>query len=205
MNLPNIKNYINKKYFIEYLNIIKNYVFVSIFVFVVSFIIGITDAHLIKPLMDELIKNVASTPISTQSLFINNVTVDINIIISGIFFSIFALFSVFVNGMLMGYVSTITSFSHYILYIIPHGIFELPALILSLTTSLMITNIIIRFFQGIFLKDKNIKGQLHIYYKQIIAIFISIVIIVILLLIAAFIEANLTRLIAECIINYFGL
>ena len=68
-------------------------------------------------------------------IFINNMKASLLALLLGILFGIFPVFSAISNGYLIGYVSKITIKEEGILILwrlLPHGIFELPAIMISL-------------------------------------------------------------------------
>ena len=81
------------------------------------------------------------------------------------------------------------SFSQYALMLLPHSIFEIPALIISCAAGLKLFSILRRYIAG---DKENIKSEL-------INIAKSLIIILILTIIAAVIEGYLTPIIAKSI------
>lgn len=68
-------------------------------------------------------------------LFSNNVTTNFFGFLGGIFFGIFSLFNGIVNGFVLGFVLKLSILQRGVLSvwrILPHGIFEIPALLISL-------------------------------------------------------------------------
>lgn len=155
--------------------------------------------------MIEIIKNmvnsISTDGITFESIFLNNIQANLLIVTGGIFFSIFSFISLFVNGILIGFVGTLTPTLTFLLYVLPHGVFELPAIILSFTTALMITKLVIRLLKGIVSINLTLKGQIYMSKDLIKAIVMSLMIMVLLLIIAAFIEVYITPSLAEFILN----
>lgn len=116
-------------------------------------------------------------------LFNNNIIASFFGMIFGAFFGIFSIFNAILNGFILGFAASmsVTENGLWSLWrILPHGIFELPALFLSLGMGLRL---------GLFIfEKKTIKGISKIFKKSLKTF---IVIIVPLLLLAAIIEGIL--------------
>lgn len=116
-------------------------------------------------------------------IFFNNLKSSFFGMLFGIIFGIFPIFSTFVNGYFLGFVSnlTIKENSFLILWrLLPHGVFELPAIFISLTLGLKL---------GSFLFQKEKLESLRDYFKKSLMAFFLIVLP--LLVIAAIIEGIL--------------
>ncbi|MBI2045787.1 stage II sporulation protein M [Candidatus Pacearchaeota archaeon] len=115
-------------------------------------------------------------------IFINNLQSSFYGLVFGIFFSIFPIISIMFNGYLLGFVGLMSIKAEGILIlwkILPHGIFELPAIFISLGLG-------IRLGAYLFKKDKVPFRQIFI---SSIKTFVLVVIP--LLIIAAVIETSL--------------
>ncbi|MDK2929515.1 MAG: hypothetical protein PWP73_1114 [Methanococcus sp.] len=97
----------------------------------------------------------------------------------------FALINIAVNSYLLAYVFYLTNPLEFILLIGPHGIFEIPALILAATSGLVLSMSIIKKFR----KEKHYKD----YFKDSLRIFL---VSVLLFVVAAFVEVLVTYQIA---------
>ncbi|OED30286.1 stage II sporulation protein M [Methanosphaera sp. WGK6] len=181
----------------------KKYVLIAIVLFIISIILGVLFVDSFKPFLIEIINNlIEETPtIEFLSLFQHNLQANLLIMIGGIFFSVFSICTLMINGAVLGSLSTFTSLDVYLLYIIPHGIFEFTALFISFATALIITKLIIRMIKGIFYKELTVKKQLIQSLNLIKSIIMSVILVIILLIIAAFIETYLTTFIAETILS----
>lgn len=191
-----IREMFTKKYIYEYFNRNKNLIIVSVAIFLVSVILGVVFSENVKPIAMELIKRMLDEfPVETVSenatnLFLNNITANITIIAGGLLFSILSLFAIVINGILIGYVYSVTTPLIFFVGVIPHGIFELTAIILSLTGAFIITKIELKLIQALF--AKRLHEELEhskLYVKDVI---FTVIISVVLLVIAAIIEAAVT-------------
>lgn len=200
-----IRRYINMENFKTYLHMIKPYLVLSCLVFVIAFIVGIIEADAIGDFMNQIFTNMSrSVSLTFGDLFYNNIRVDFIIMITGLAFSVFSVMATFLNGMLLGY-----SFTHFKIPVllaltIPHGIFEIPALVLSLTVAFMITQVEINVLRAVFSDGKNINTVYIKSSKIIKVIFVTMVLICVLTAIAAFIEAYVTGYIGINFLKLFN-
>ena len=132
-----------KKQFSEAWNYIKeskNYIYVTIFLFTISIILGFIFSEKLsffKEIIKEILKQTEGLNTIEMIFFImqNNIQSSLLTIILGIAFGIFPLISIILNGTLIGYVLSITSQINgptTWLLLLPHGIFEIPAILISM-------------------------------------------------------------------------
>lgn len=116
-------------------------------------------------------------------IFQNNVLSSFFGFVGGFFLGIYTFFSIILNGYLIGYVSSLavssSGFSALFL-LVPHGIFELPAIFISLGLGL-------KFSSFIFQKNKEFAFRTFLFEGLRVFLFV----IVPLLIIAAIIEGSL--------------
>ena len=116
-------------------------------------------------------------------IFLNNIQSSFTGMILGFFFGIFPLLSTIANGYLVGFVSKFAveaqGFSA-LWRLVPHGIFELPAIFISLGLGLKF---------GTFMFHKNISETFRKFFWNSLRVFITIILP--LLIIAAIIEGTL--------------
>jgi uncharacterized membrane protein SpoIIM required for sporulation len=121
---------------------IKNYIYFSIFIFFFFAFIGF-----FIPLPEEFIKNLlenlAEIVSKTEGLnllglirfiFFNNLLASFSVFLFGVLFGIFPIISSAFNGIVLGFVASMSldHFGFFSLWrILPHGIFELPAIFIS--------------------------------------------------------------------------
>ncbi len=117
-----------------------NYIYFIVFIFVLSAVIGFVFASKFG-FIDRLLKDIlgeASDLNWIQMIFFimqNNIQVSFIAMLSGIFFGIFSIFNAAANGVVLGYVFSIVSAKagfFQLWRVLPHGIFELPAVFISL-------------------------------------------------------------------------
>lgn len=187
------KNFLRSNYFKSwnYLKGSKNFIFAIIGIFFLFFIIGFlipapeSVIQKIFELIQELLEKTENMGFLELFWFIffNNLKVSFFGMIGGIFFGIFPIFESFVNGYLLGFVAekTVTIDGIFSLWrILPHGIFELPAVFISLGLGLRLGLVIFR-RKG----QRNFKET----FGELFRVFVFVVIP--LLILAAIIESGL--------------
>ena len=116
-------------------------------------------------------------------IFLNNLQASFIGLIFGLFFGFFPVFFAVFNGYLLGVVASLTvsqeGFSS-LLNLFPHGIFELPAVFISLGLGLNLGAFIFQKDKKEFFK-KNVSNSIRVFFFVVIP----------LLLIAAIIEGSL--------------
>ncbi len=152
----------------------------------VGLIYPVLFADVIEKLIGEIVKKTEGMNFFQLLLFIfkNNASTAFFVIVLGIFFGVIPLMLGVFNGYVLGFVmnkSAEIGGAGVLLRILPHGIFELPALILSLGLGLKI---------GWFMFEKGNKLKRISYnFKNSIKVFIFVI--VPLLIVAALIETGL--------------
>lgn len=118
----------------------RRYVYAVALVFAASAVLGFSFADRFT-FFNDLLADIAEVTADLDYLeliwfiFSNNITSSISALFLGIFFGVFPLFNALFNGALLGYVySKAVVFEGYavIWRLFPHGIFELPAIFISL-------------------------------------------------------------------------
>jgi uncharacterized membrane protein SpoIIM required for sporulation len=141
-------------------------------------------------------------------LFINNEASGILTYVGSIFFGIFAVVSLAYNGVNMGMLGQLFSQMvpngglKYIVYLIPHGIFELTATVLESAAGIMLFLFIWRFVRAWMSKETNGASDAFEKSKKIlIQSLIIMIFTTILLIIAAPIEAYISVPFSEMIVG----
>ncbi len=203
INNFNLKNQYEKSF--SYLKESKNYIYFIVGVFFLFAFIGFffndLIIYLIKFLfginLEEKIMNFIKNLIEQTKglsqfelivyIFKNNVLASFTGMILGIFFGIFSIILVIFNGYLLGFVALISVKNEGILILwrlFPHGIFELPAVLISLGLGLKLSTFIF--------KEEKVK-MFKDYLINSLRVFLFIIIP--LLIIAAIIEGILIFLV----------
>ncbi len=194
----------SKKFIKEYFNRNKILILLSATIFIVSILIGAIFHNTFQAFATEIIKKmIEEIPLNSVSesaigLFMNNVKANLIIIFGGLFFSILSTFSMIVNGILIGYVFTLTNPLVFFVGIAPHGIFELTGIVLSLTGAFIITKMEIRIIQALF--RRNLRNELENVKISVMDLIFTIIVSIILIIIAAIIEAAITPILLNMVI-----
>jgi stage II sporulation protein M len=177
-----------------YIKKAKNFIYVAIGIFLFSSLIGffITPPEIISEKIFEFIKNLLAQTEGMSAgrlisfIFFNNLQSTFFALIFGIFFGIFPAITAFANGYLVGFVASIASQEGNILELwrlFPHGIFELPAVFISIGMGLKL---------GTFIFQKDKIKSFKDYFLNSVRVFLLVVLP--LLIIAAIIEGSLIAL-----------
>ena len=190
---------------VESLSDNRKLIIVMAVLFVVCFIgAWIFSSDSVSSSVDQIQNMSASSPGMDQGtgpveLFINNEVGGILTYVGSIFFGIFAVVSLVYNGVNLGLFGQLFSQLipnggiRYIVYLIPHGIFELSATILQSAAGIMLFLFIWRFARA--LLSSEIHGVSEAFEKTKKVLIQSLIIMIfstILLLIAAPIEAYIS-------------
>ncbi len=176
----------------EFLREIRWYFFASLAIFVFFFLVGFAYPMFFREEIIDILSNLGSsiegkdTASIITFIFFNNTQASFFAFASGIVIAIFPVLVLIFNGYLLGFVGNAVVAQEglgELLKILPHGIFELPAIFFS-------TAIGIKIGVDMFRKDKG--KMLKHNYSEGLRFFISVVIP--LLIIAAIIEGVLIAL-----------
>ena|SRR3972149_4548132 len=187
------RNFLAKNYSESwnYLKESRKFIYAVVILFLVSFLVGFfvpapeKITELIRSFVEKLLKETEgmSQFELMRFIFLNNLKSSFSGIVFGAFLGIFPIVSTMLNGYLVGFVSMVSAKSGgiFVLWkLLPHGIFELPAVFISLGMGL-------KFGTFAFQKDKS--GSFISYFFNSLKVFLLIV--MPLLIIAAAIEGSL--------------
>lgn len=174
----------------KYLKESKNFIWIILGLFLISILIGFfispptSISEKIMQYLSELLEKTSgmSSLELTKFIFLNNIQSSFFGMAFGVFLGIFPLIYTFVNGYVLGFVASMSVQTSGILSlwrIFPHGIFELPAVIISFALGLKIGLSLFKRNQNVFLE----------YIKKSLKVFLLIILP--LLIIAAIIEGLL--------------
>jgi stage II sporulation protein M len=124
----------------SYIGDSKHYIFISIILFLFGALIGVIFKESLSPTINEILKDLldktSGLDLFEMIFFIlqNNLQSAFLSILAGILMGIFPIVSDITNGIILGYVlskaSEVSGFTSW-WRILPHGIFELPAIFIS--------------------------------------------------------------------------
>ena len=187
----------------------SHYLFITAVAFVallvISFLVGFINKDLSANIMDWFAQQVAQLGVvsidgkfSVIALFFNNSRSMANAILLGFIpFIYFSAISLGTNAMLIGlfaavYVNEGKSLLTYLCGILPHGIFEIPALIIALSCGFYLCETVTDYFRS---REKGIVSQA---IRNILPVYLCIILP--LLLLSAIVETYLTPVILQAIL-----
>lgn len=177
----------------KYIKESRNFILIAIAIFFVFALIGFfipapePIAKEILKFIQEIIEKTKdmSTGELTAFIFLNNLQTSFFVMIFGFLFGIFPTILAAVNGYILGFVASLSveNQGFFVLWrIFPHGIFELPAVFISLGLGLKLGSFIFKKEKMFFLKE-YLLNSLKVFF----------LIVVPLLIIAAIIEGILVQ------------
>ena len=208
----------------------KTLLLISILLFVIPMLIGYFCANeiseYVKPIVDAFEQQVedGTVTLTTHSLFTNNVTVAFILYALAALGGVFGAIILANNGLFIGYYGVNFDIWAYLVLTLPHGIFEIPAIIIATTGGFVLLSFMLKFIWNLispdlsyldifdpYFSDVKITPKQRVYaafkknQDKIKESFILLCISVVLLIIAAFIEANVTLPLASWLFSMFGL
>ena len=182
----------------------KKMILVFYAIFFISFILS---AALVGGHMENVIDDTPDSAggskdgnVTATELFIHNELGGIGAYIASILFGIPAIIEIIYNGVSLGLTGALLShfmpkgWIQYIIYLIPHGIFEFTAMVIQSVAGILLFLFIVDFLKGLIRSEKNgFKEKVIFSYeennKRFIQSMVLMIFCTILLLIAAPIEA----------------
>ena len=207
----NVKNLLNNRYYVNYKGIFVNlyrrnkvFLYVSSGIFLVSLIVGVVGPFISGYFHNYMINltlnyfsDIRGDSPKTLSIFLNNSTLAfLYLYIGGFGFGIISTLQLIKIGLLTSFISVVYPKS--IIYLLPHGIFELSAYVIATAAGFKFLSVAIGMIRGfIDLKEdipindqiNNIINDNYLKFRD--SVFL-LVIAIIILFIAAIIEANIS-------------
>lgn len=198
------ENTMHKKFWISLQENKRNIKFATI-LFLISIIIGYVFIDQENPLIQsnleqlkdiaEDIQNKDSISYMIMTIFKNNLFIAGLMIISGVIFGVIPMLVLISNGILIGFFMKLVmeesgrNIAFFIIAILPHGILELPAIIISAAFGMKLGFSLFTYLANKNSVNGNNKMILKHILKQIPYVFLGIAV---MLLVAAIIESTLT-------------
>lgn len=174
----------------KYIKESRNFIWAAVIIFFIAVIIGfLFQPPSVINLILDYVKNILAKTEGMSSfqiiffIFLNNIQIGFTGLIYGFVLGIFPILSIFANGYVVGYVSSSAISSagvSSLLNLVPHGIFELPAIFISFGMG-------IKFGSFVFYKKK--MEHFNKFFINSLRVFVFVVLP--LLIIAAIIEGSL--------------
>ncbi len=153
----------------------------------------------VNQLQDELARGVIS--VTFQSIFLNNIFIVLRMFIFGIIFC-FSVVLLIYNGFFLGYfLASYGDLVRNLVFMIPHGIFELPSIIIATTSGLVLFKFIFKFIRDIYKNKIKFLDSLDKNYPLLKQSLIILAIGCILMFVAGIVESYFTVPIANWILN----
>lgn len=199
----NIKNEI-KEALIENKRIFELLILLFVFGMLLGWIMADDIASVLMPVLKEALLEGNETSIDAFQIISHNITTAITVVLLSVFFAIFAIISITVNGFVIGFmggytVKSINGLAFFLILIVPHGIFEVPALFLSTASGILLFLFIFRVLTDKYHKysfkeayERNKKTLKH----MAVLFLVSIVLFLIAGLIEGFITPHLGNLLS---------
>jgi len=133
----------------------------SILIFIIPMFIGYIFAHYISELLNPMVDSFrdrvqnGDIKIAFDSIFLNNIKVGIIMYGGAVVFGLLTALLLISNGVFIGYFATQMPLNAFLLYTLPHGIFEIPAVILAGASGFILFKFIVSFIFNIFSSKIN--------------------------------------------------
>jgi len=188
----------------------RKLIWLSTIIFLIAILIGFTNRSLAGYMdaqmkaLSELADIAAGAENQTLAfiliIFINNAVKCALVIFLGIFFGIYPLFFIVMNGLIIGYLLQLSAYGHlqYGLFdtivkgLLPHGILEIPALIIATAYGLRMGRLVWRTIRLAFDGGNSLRGIGLTYKGTMKRAAVMTVYLTIILAIAALIESTVT-------------
>lgn len=177
------------------------FLIVSAVLFLSSMFIGYFLSGIIDQFMGDILRSFTENvregkiKLETVSIFLNNLRIALFVYIGvGIFTAFFLIF----NGLFIGYAASKFPVGDFIIYTLPHGIFEIAGIIIAGAAGFRLASTILRIIgdithiRGYLPLKKQLIQIMNINYEELKESLTLFAIAVVLILIGAIIEANFT-------------
>ncbi|MFA0833564.1 MAG: stage II sporulation protein M [Methanobacterium formicicum] len=182
----------------------ETYFILSAMLFIASIFIGYAFAGMLEPILGKMLGDFkrrlvqGELQLTTFSLFANNLKVALLLYGGGLLFGLVTAFYLISNGVFIGYTAAQFQLGDFIIYTLPHGVFEVLGIIIAGAAGFKLGSIVINILKGLlklqsdFSMFNQVKYLLEANWDDLKDTLIMMGIAVVLILIAAVIEANFT-------------
>lgn len=172
-----------EKYVLDLIRTLKPYILFIVILLSAGIVLGFTDPLNLNEFIESMIGNLMNTFKNYRGfelfvrLLINNSKATALILFSGVFLSIFPVIGTLMNGMMIGFIfqspQLMAGRPAYLIFIqlLPHGVFEIPALILALALGIKLGGWITTKKKKEYLKA-NMKESFVCYVRVILPLLI---------------------------------
>ncbi len=182
----------------------ETFFILSAMIFIASLFIGYAFAGMLEPIMGKMLGDFkrrlvqGDLQLTTFSLFANNLKVVLLLYGGGLIFGLVTAFYLVSNGVFIGYTAAQFQLGDFIIYTLPHGIFEILGIIIAGAAGFKLGSIVLNILKGLlklqsdFSMSNQIKYLLEANWDDLKDTLILMGIAIVLIMIAAIIEANFT-------------
>ncbi|MDP3066750.1 MAG: stage II sporulation protein M [Methanobacteriaceae archaeon] len=180
------------------------FLILSTVIFLSSLLIGYALAGFLEQLMGVALNNMkrqisqGELKLTTLSIFMNNFKVAIILYGGGVVFGVVTAFFLIFNGLFIGYAAAQFHLGDFLIYTIPHGVFEIVGIIIAGAAGFRLANGVLDLVKGLrhIQMDISLKNQLVYLWEVNLDEFkdslLLFVIALFLIFIGAVVEANIT-------------
>jgi len=180
----------------------ETFFMLSAMMFIASIFIGYAFAGMLEPIMakmlDDFKRSLGELQLTTLSLFANNIKIALLIYGGGLIFGVITAFYMISNGIFIGYTAAQFQLGDFIIYTLPHGVFELLGIIIAGAAGFKLASIELKILKGVlklqsdFSMSNQLKYLLEANWDEFKDTLVLMAIAAVLILIGAIIEANFT-------------
>jgi stage II sporulation protein M len=185
---------------------LKHYIIAATFVFVLGIILGYSNSDAFHTLLTAQIDHMQGIANGIKqsdhrqwslffTIFMNNMLASAMTILFGVFFGIFPLYFLISNGLMLGYIATDHTKGQTVLFylkaILPHGIIEIPAIILACAFGLRFGFLMVEGLWSLLNIERRILFSLkfHAFFRSLVPVG---GIVTVMMLVAAIIESTVS-------------
>ncbi len=190
----------------------KRYFLIGTIILIAGIAIGFLQSDLVESIARDMlsqVKEVAGKLKGSQEastffrvIFLNNLLSSVLMMILGLFFAIFPIYGLLANSILLGYLlekmsaAGLNPLQVFLVGILPHGIFELPAVVFAASMGIRYGFTALRTLFMVWRPDERavIRREWVAIVKQFP---IALLVVVVLLVIAAFVESVITPMLLQ--------
>ncbi|WP_321422292.1 stage II sporulation protein M [uncultured Methanobacterium sp.] len=182
----------------------ETFFILSAMIFIASIFIGYAFAGMLEPVLGKMLGDFkrrlvqGELQLTTFSLFANNLKVALLLYGGGLIFGLVTAFYLISNGVFIGYTAAQFQLGDFIIYTLPHGVFEVLGIIIAGAAGFKLGSIVLNILKGLlklqsdFSMSNQLKYLLEANWDDLKDTLIMMGIAVVLIMIAAIIEANFT-------------
>ena len=182
----------------------ETFFMLSAMMFIASIFIGYAFAGMLEPILGKMLDDFKRSlvqgelQLTTFSLFFNNIKIALMIYGGGLILGVFTTIFLISNGVFIGYTAAQFQLGDFIIYTLPHGVFELLGIIIAGAAGFKLASIVLNILKGVlklqsdFSMSNQLKYLLEANWDEFKDTLVMMAIATVLIMIGAIIEANFT-------------